>query len=155
MNIGRLALIALATGVALAIASFTAVAERAMADKDREAEATDIFVGTVTDVYTKDVTTKRLGEGTVERRYLFEFKVESVERGSVQKDALCYVRAWHLIAAGKDGGMGESGHSPLPKLGERVHVFCVRGSYEFMPQSDNGFAAVYPTGFDPLPTKGK
>src|SRR5262249_30149774 len=39
MNIGRLALIALATGVALAIASFTAVGERAMSDKDREAEA--------------------------------------------------------------------------------------------------------------------
>lgn len=139
--------------IVLLLATAPASAERAMTEKARRDEATDVFVGVVSDRYSKRVSFKRNGDENIENRYLLEIAIEEVEKGSLAKGTLGYVRAWDVAVHGRlDAAglppIGEGGHSPIPNVGDRVRVFCVRGEYRFMPQSDAGYAAVYPSGFE-------
>jgi len=146
--------------IVLMVAIAPASAERAMTEKARRDEATDVFVGVVTDRYSKQVTFNRDRDENVENRYLLEFAVEEVEKGPLAKGSLCYVRAWNVAVHGRlDAAglppIGEGGHYPIPKVGDHVRVSCVHGEYRFMPQSDAGYAAVYPTGFEIVRAKDK
>jgi hypothetical protein len=125
------------------------MAEKVMSDALRDKEATDIVVGRVSDLYMKDVETELYGKGTIEHRYLVELQVESVERGSVRAKDVLYLRAWELarFPEGVKAACGPGGHTNIPKIGDKVRVYAVRGPYADANQDDNGYAAVYPTGF--------
>jgi hypothetical protein len=134
----------------LALATMRPVlAERVMSEAAREEEATDIVVGRVSDVYVKDVETELYGKGTIEHRYLVELQVEKVEKGALREKDVVYVRAWKLarFPAHVKAAAGPGGHEVIPEIGDRMRVFAVRGPYPLANQTDNGYAAVYPTGF--------
>jgi hypothetical protein len=119
---------------------------------ERARLATDVVVGAVTDSYTKDAVTDRMGEGTTERRFLFEIRIDAVERGATEPGDLLYVRAWRVVGYPGDAPkIGTSGHAPLPKVGDRVRVFAMKGPYPEGGQTDSGFTAVYENGFVILP----
>lgn len=150
-----------ALAVAVAVGGvFVSLPPRATADQKitpegRRKLATDIVVGSVSDLFTKTIETDRHGEGTIEVRYLFEVQVEKVEKGGLTPGEVLYVRAWHIDRSGANakeslhGGLW--GHKPLPKVGDRVRAFVVHGPYKDGNQADNGYAAVYPTGLVTLP----
>jgi len=131
-------------------------AEKVMTDAAREKEATDIVVGRVSDVYMKDVETELYGKGTIEHRYLVELQVEGVEKGGLHEKDVIYLRAWELarFPEGVRSCAGPGGHKDIPAIGDKVRVYAVRGPYSDANQTDNGYAAVYPTGFVKL-EKGK
>ena len=133
--------------VAVAWRPRAAVAEIKLMPGARKKIATDIVVGTVSDLYEKKVATKRYGRGTVEKRFLVEMQVEKVEKGDLKKGRVLYVRAWkiHHIPGGSGKVVGFSGHKSIPSVGDKIRAYVVRGPY--MGQTDNGYAAVYPTGF--------
>ena len=126
-----------------------AVADAKLLPGARNKIATDIVVGTVSDLYKKKVETERYGRRTVEKRFLVEVQVEKVEKGDLKKGRVLYVRAWKIdrIPGGSGNAVGPSGHKSIPSIGDKIRAYVVRGPYKPAGQIDNGYAAVYPTGF--------
>ena len=128
-----------------------AVAEQKTSPRARAKIATDVVVGEVSDTYAKTVTTERYGKGTVEKRSLIEVQVAKVEKGGLKARDVLYVRVWRIESIpSREKPMGRYGHKPIPKAGDKVRVFVVRGPYAPANQTDNGYAAVYPNGFEIL-----
>lgn len=138
-----------AAGAAVLWPARQVLAEKAMSDALREKESTDIIVGKVSDLYMKDVETELYGKGTIEHRFLVEVQIENVEKGSLRAKDVLYVRAWKLarFPAEVKSATGPGGHKNIPDIGDKVRVYAVRGPYPDANQTDNGYAAVYPTGF--------
>ncbi len=116
------------------------------------AEATHVVTGVVRGVYEREVKTERYGRGTVETEYLVEITVGNVEKGTgLSPGNLVYARCWKLEKRGARGlSPGPSGHTGVPAGGDRVRAFLVRGRYPATGQEDDGYAAVYPNGFERL-----
>ena len=90
-------------------------------------------------------------KGTVEKRSLIEVQVERVKKGGLKARDVLYVRVWRIESIpSREKPMGRYGHKPIPKAGDKVRVFVVRGPYAPANQTDNGYAAVYPNGFEIL-----
>jgi hypothetical protein len=142
----------LATLLLASLSAVPAGAERvALSPEEKAAEATHIVTGVVKAVYSRDVETTLYGRGTVETHCLVEIEVQKVEKGDrVQAGDLLYARCWRLKKRGEAGDRpGPSGHH-IPAEGARVRASVARGKYPPTGQSDNGWAAVYPNGFEVL-----
>jgi hypothetical protein len=140
-----------ALGVALLWAAPAGAERVPLSPEEKAAEATHIVTGLVKAVYSRDVETALYGRGTVETRYLVEIEVQKVEKGDrLRAGDLLYARCWRLKKWGEAGDRpGPSGHH-LPAEGERVRAFVARGKYPPTGQADNGWAVVYPNGFEVL-----
>jgi len=115
----------------------------------RAQDSNEQIRGTVQAVYTKNEDRAN----SVKTYYLFEILVSALEKGDSSKVGdLLYVRAFSIEARpGKLLPTGSSGHRPLPKTGDRLRVFIVKGPYSSTGQTDSGRSAFYPDGFEILP----
>ena len=137
--------------VSLTLCGSVAIAEKASMTAEENAEvATDIAVGTVAAIYTRE---QEIGDW----HYVFhvaEIKVEKVEKGKGLSDkAPAYVRYWHR------GWIGEgrvppstSGHRGLPGEGDQVRVYVARNAYDgfSFENKDGGFNVIGCDGFEIL-----
>lgn len=137
--------------VGLMLCDSMAVAEKVPMTAEENAEvATDIAVGTVAAIYTRE---QEIGDW----HYVFhvaEIKVEKVEKGKDLSDkAPAYVRYWHR------GWIGEgrvppstNGHRGLPGEGDQVRVYVARNAYDgfSFDNKDGGFNVIGADGFEIL-----
>jgi hypothetical protein len=115
--------------------------------------STNIVTGRVLAIYTRDVETELAGKGTVETHCVVEIEVEAVEKGDgIRAKDLVYVRCWHLKKHGEPRRPGPVGHD-LPKEGDNVRAYVVRGGLSPTEKKDSGFAALEPNGFVKLPVR--
>ena len=134
--------------VVAVIAARVALAERPHLPKEKlAAEASHTVVGKVLGVYKREVV-----EGRAHKtRFLVEIEIESVEQGEgLTKGEMLYARAWRMKRYIGQMPPGPSGHSPVPKAGQRVRAHVVHGPYAATAQKDQGFAVVYPNGIEVL-----
>jgi hypothetical protein len=126
-----------------------------LSPEEQSAEATHIVTGVVKAIYGRDVETALYGKGTVETHYVVEIEVRGVEKGAgIAKGDIVYARCWRLKKHGENGQVpGPSGHFDIPKEGDQVRAFLVKGKYGATGQADNGTALVYPNGIEKLKTK--
>ncbi len=126
-------------------------AEKATMTAEENAEvATDIAVGTVTAIYTRE---QEIGDW----HYVFhlaEIKVEKVEKGKGLSDkAPAYVRYWHRGWIG-EGNVppSSSGHRGLPAEGDQVRVYVAKNAYDgfSFDNKDGGFNVIGCDGFEVL-----
>ena len=137
--------------VSLMLWASVEIGEKVRMTAEENAEvATDIAVGTVTAIYTRE---QEIGDW----HYVFhvaEIKVEKVEKGKGLSDkAPAYVRYWHR------GWIGEgnvppstSGHRGLPGEGDQVRVYVARNAYDgfSFENKDGGFNVIGCDGFEVL-----
>jgi hypothetical protein len=137
--------------VAFAFAPFALAELRPRTPKELAEQATNIVVGRVLAAYSRDVETELYGKGTIETKSVVEIEVEGVEKGDGIKDKdVIYVRCWHLKKRGALKRPGPVGHE-IPKTGDRVRAYLVRGGMSPGKKKDAGLAAVEPNGLMALP----
>ncbi|MHC5011082.1 MAG: hypothetical protein ACYTG6_09055 [Planctomycetota bacterium] len=139
--------------LAVFIATPEARAERMLTPEGRQDEATDVVTGRVLGVYHRDVATRRTGEGTIERHFLIEIDVLSVEKGDrFAAGDVVPARAWRIQRHGVRGALpGPGGHFTIPEEGQVVRAWLVKGPYSVLGYEGNGYTVVYPTGIEVVP----
>jgi hypothetical protein len=122
--------------------------------KELSEGSTNIVTGRVLAIYARDVETELYGKGTVETMSVVEIEVEGVEKGDGIKDKdVIYVRCWQLKKRGAlKKRPGPVGHD-IPKEGDKVRAYIVRGGMSPTQKKDSGFAALEPNGFVALPIR--
>jgi len=114
--------------------------------KELAEQATNIVIGRVLAIYSREVATERYGKGTIETKSVVEIEVEGVEKGDgIKGKDVIYVRCWHLKRRGALERPGPVGHD-IPETGERVRAYLVRGGLSPGERKDTGLAAVEPNG---------
>src|SRR5262245_41696167 len=132
--------------VAFVFGSFALAELRPRTPKELAEEATNVVTGRVLAVYSREVETELYGKGTTETRSVAEIEVEGVEKGDGIKDKeVIYVRCWHVKNRGASERPGPVGHD-IPKTGDRVRAYLVRGGMSPTEKRDTGLAAVEPNG---------
>lgn len=129
--------IRLASVLALVVSGTTVIFAARMGDSRDDADY--VLTGTVKDLYSS------VGEGYT--HYIVEISVEAVEKGKDVKPndtfrAFCYKRTGPASLA-----LDSAGHNTIPKPGDRVKMFVIRGQGKF--------EGVYPDWVDILPPKAK
>ena len=136
--------------VAFVFVSFALAELRPQTPKELAGGATNIVTGRVLAVYSRDVETERYGKGTIETKSVVEIEVGGVEKGDgIKEKDVIYVRCWHLKKRGALERPGPVGHD-IPKTGERVRAYLLRGGLSPTEKPDAGLAAVEPNGLAPL-----
>jgi len=131
----------------------SAKAERVpLSPEDLNKESTHIITGEVKSVYSRDAESDLYGSGTIVTRFIVEIEIKSIEKGDgLKKGEMVYARCWSLKKRGSAGDRpGPSGHFGIPPEGDVVKVYLHHGSYSPTGQGDNGYAVVYPNGFEKL-----
>jgi hypothetical protein len=128
------------------LVSFARAELRPQTSKELAERATNIVVGRVLAVYSRDVETNLFGKGTIETKFVVEIEVEGVEKGDGIKDKdVIYVRCWHLKKRGGRLRPGPVGHD-IPATGDRIRAYLVRGGLSPAKKKDTGLAALEPNG---------
>lgn len=139
--------------VGFVLVAFALAEARPRTPKELTEESTNIVAGRVLAIYARDIETERSGKGTVETHCVVEIEVEAVEKGDgIRAKTIVYVRCWHLKKHGVPKRPGPVGHD-LPKEGDQVRAYLVRGGLSPTQKKDSGFAALEPNGFVELPTR--
>ena len=137
--------------VSLILCGSVAIAEKIPMTAEENAEvATDIAVGTVTAIYTRE---QEIGDW----HYVFhvaEITVEKVEKGKGLSDkSPAYVRYWHRGWIGKgEVPPSTNGHRGLPGEGDQVRVYVAKNAYDgfSFANKDGGFNVIGADGFEIL-----
>jgi hypothetical protein len=128
--------------ILLILALFSFVLARAERKTQSRQDASHVVVGEVTEVFKS--------EGKTHIFYVVRIRVEMLEKGSGSAKgqhfyAECFERKPH-----KGTGVaapGISGHSAVPKVGDRVRVF--------VNEKESIYEGVYPNWYDALPKVDK
>ncbi len=139
--------------VVLLLAGFAvsaAYAAKAMTPKPQlEKDATHIVVGKVRSISF----TKHVGPEYVTTTYVAEIAVDRIEKGQGLK-AGDVVRARYLTIGWRGIGTPvphDSGHRPIPKKDDSVHVYLVNEGYNGAGYTkDGGYDVYYNNGFEIL-----
>ena len=111
----------------LFVALTSTYAEKVDGPGEAEANSTHILSGSVTGIYSKQVTSAKYETAY----YVAEVRVNSVEKGEGYKPGqVIYVRYWgHLKWLGEGSPEpGPSGHENKPKEGDKRRICLVRGA---------------------------
>jgi hypothetical protein len=131
--------------VAFLLASALVRAEKADFPGEAEEKSTHIVNGTVTAVYTKQVTSAKHETAY----HIAEVRVDAVEKGDgIKPGQVIYVRYWRHVKylAGDQPPPGPSGHANQPREGDKRRICLVRAA-------DGALDVYYVSGFKNIAEK--